>query len=76
MWMFFKIFGSTGGKGRLKSIQRKIHEENFLNKEPLRIPYYAKRFNRRSIGRCNGQKPKYKNVRRGLGRPTIDIMFF
>ena len=73
---FLKLFGSKRGKGRFEVAQVKIHEENFMRGEPIRVPYCAARFSRKGIGRCNGRKPKYKNVRRGFGRPTVDIMIF
>lgn len=69
-----KLFGSRRDKGRIKSDQFKINEELFVRKDPMRVPYSAVRFNRKI--RRNGRKPKYKNVRRGLGRPTVDIMLF
>lgn len=71
-----RLFGSKRNKGRFEMAQRKVHEEEFLRREPIRVPYSAARFCRRGIGRCNGRKPKYKDVRYEFGRPTINIMLF
>ena len=51
-------------------------EQILPRREAMRIPEDSVRFCRKGNGRCNGQKPKYKDVRRGLGRPTVNIMLF
>ena len=68
---FLRFCGSQKTKGRRQSPQRILHPENFLTKEPMRIPNDAARFDLMSEVRCNGQKPKYKNVRRELGRTVV-----
>ena len=75
--MGFLIFcGSQKTKGRRRSQRRILDPENLLTWEPMRVPNDAARFDRMSFVRCNGQKPKYKDVRRGFGRPVINIMLF
>ena len=63
--------GSQKTKGRRKSPQVVLDPENHLKMEPMRVPNDAARFDPMSISRCRGQRPKYKNVRRGHGRPII-----
>jgi hypothetical protein len=51
----------------------------FPKREPMRLPKF--KTSKYYMGdklqpRNNGQKAKYKSVRRGLGRPTINIMLF
>ena len=65
---FFRFCGSQKTKGRKQMSQRVLDPENHLKLEPMRIPNDAIRFDRMAILRCCGQKPKYKDVRRGLGR--------
>lgn len=73
---FLRFCGSQKTKGRRKSPLRVSDAENHLKNEPMRVPNDAARFDRMSVVRCDGQKPRYKNVRRGLGRAVVNVSVF